>query len=159
MCRSCQAAYQRVPGMYLSPPPQHWEYKSRGPHPVILHGFWGANSGSHACKMSTLHPLTKPWREVKSRWQNLFKSPIKSQATKQASTILTLLLFIISALAGRAFKEMWAFLHCLASPTSICFLNGFVFYLWKRTMFCLYLNSLQHKMNDQYTIYVSHCLC
>lgn len=41
-------------------------------------------------------------------------------------------------------------LHCLTSPTSICFLNGCAFYLREKEpfFFCLHLNSLQHKMND-----------
>lgn len=56
----------RLAGLWVleicpSPAPQCWGYKHAPPHPaLVLHEFWGHNSGPHACKASTLPTQPAP---------------------------------------------------------------------------------------------------
>lgn len=150
MCGSCQAACQGAPGMYLSPfyntgttrAEDHIQLPGDSPWP--LRSWLSCLQNEHSATFYLTHK-----EKLRVAGEIYPKSPVKTQTTNQAPTVLTPLLFIIFTLAGQAFKDMWGSLPCLTSPTSICFLNGFVSLpLWKRTMFYLYLNILQHKMND-----------
>lgn len=134
---------------------QHRDYESRGPHPAAQ---WFSKASEERtlalmlAKWALCHLLTNPQRKGKSGWRNLSKvSGQNSNHKPSPHRPYTITIYHLCTCWAN-FQRNVRLLPCLTSPTSICCRNGFVSLpLWKRNMFYLYLNILQHKMND-YTI-------
>lgn len=125
-------------------------YKSRGTHPAAHLFDMASEEQTLALRLTQCglcFLLTHPGRDywlVKlfkvSNWTSEHKPSLQYPYTVTISHLYT---------CWTVFQQNVSILHCLTSPTSICFLNGCTLYFWeKEPFFCLHLNSLQHKMND-----------
>lgn len=135
-------------GQSESPRNEPAGYKGRGTHPAARLFDMASVEQTPALRLTQCvlcYLLTHPGRDcwlVKlfkvSNWTSEHKPGLQYPYTVTIRPLCT---------CWTVFQRNVSILHCLTSPTSICFLNGCTL-LWKRTFsfFCLHLNSL--KMND-----------
>lgn len=156
MCRSRQAANQRGPGM--SPLPQHWEYKNRGPPSAAKLRYMASEEQTPACRLAKwalCQLLTNPpsyWLTYEDKLrvagEMYSKSPVESQSTNQDSAILHRY-YSSSVWLDRLSQNREH--PCPASPHQL------LFYLSEKET-CFVFTLIVYNVKWMTTIYISHYL-